>query len=362
MPSATPSSANDLLGDPALRKSLLDFVRRRVPSADVDDVVQTVLMEALASPSRPEDPSELRRWVLGIARHKVVDFHRRATREPPTELPDIEGSPAPIEARSLARWAEEQAGDAGEAQKTLAWMAREGEGEKLEAIAAEEQVPAARVRQRVSRMRRWMKERWTAELAAVAMLTLIALAAWWILRGEEKPTTDKGPLAPPTIAPEPPSPLERARALRADALRACDRGAWRVCLDGLDEARGLDPEGDREPAVGAARAKAEEELRAAPTSATPQSTAPPKSTAPAPSPTGALPQQMKPTVAPPSPKEPIFDKKELGEKDSYFDKKGSTPKPVEPKGTVGTGGTGGKPMPGGKGGKAVKKVMDPETY
>src|SRR4029079_5354135 len=86
----------------------------------------------------------------------------RAHREPRAELPEIEASPAPIEARELARWAEEQAGSTRDAKQTLAWMAREGEGEKLESIAAEEAVPAARVRQRVSRMRRWMKERWAA--------------------------------------------------------------------------------------------------------------------------------------------------------------------------------------------------------
>lgn len=352
MPTETPSPANDPLGDPTLRRSLADFVRRRVPSADVDDVVQTVLVEALAAPERPTDASELRRWVLGIARHKVVDFHRRATREPPMELPDIEASPPPIEERALARWAEEQAGSAGDAQKTLAWMAREGEGEKLEAIAAEEKVPAARVRQRVSRMRRWMKERWTAELAAVAMLTLLALAAWWILRREEAPTTKQAPDAPPTITPEPPSPLERARALRADAQKACDRAAWRACLDGLDQARGLDPEGDREPAIGAARAQAEEALRAAPppTSSPPtttmpqqQKTAPPKAPAPLP-------------PAKPSPKEPSST--------PGFEQKGdfANPPPQQQQQLPSDEGFKAPPTKGGtKGGKAMKKVIDGEA-
>jgi DNA-directed RNA polymerase specialized sigma24 family protein len=306
MPTETPSPANEPLGDPALRRALADFVRRRVPSGEVDDVVQTVLVEALAAPSRPRDPGELKRWLLGIARHKVVDLHRRSLREPPTELPDLEAAPPPIEARALARWAEEQAGGTGEAQKTLAWMAREGEGEKLEAIAAEEKVPAARVRQRVSRMRRWMKERWTAELAAVAMLTMLALAAWWLLHKAPEEAHQQPP-APPTIAPEPPSPLDRARALRADALRACDRSEWRACLDGLDEARGLDPDGDRAPAVGAARQKAEDALRAAPPdTATPappfdqEQKSPPTTTPSTPA--------YKGSVKPIAPK-PTFDKK-----------------------------------------------------
>jgi DNA-directed RNA polymerase specialized sigma24 family protein len=265
MPSEPTSPANDSLGDPALRRSLEDFVRRRVPASDVDDVVQTVLCDALAAQVRPSDPAELRRWLLGIARHKVVDHHRRSHREPPAELPDIEASPAPIEARELVRWAERTAGEEGDAQKTLAWMAREGEGEKLEAIAAEEKVPAARVRQRVSRMRRWMKERWAAELAAVAMLAALAVAAWWLLR-KPQPVSRDNPEPQPSISPEPPSPLERARRMRADAFKACDRGAWRECLDGLDGARGLDPAGDRDAAVGAARARAEDGLRDAPQS------------------------------------------------------------------------------------------------
>ncbi|APR76492.1 Hypothetical protein A7982_01839 [Minicystis rosea] len=348
MPTENPSPAKELLGDPTLRRALADFVRRRVPAGEVDDVVQTVLVEALAAPNRPHDAGELKRWLLGIARHKVVDFHRRTMREGPSELPDIEATPAPLEERALARWAEEQAGGTGDAQKTLDWMAREGEGEKLEAIAAEEQVPAARVRQRVSRMRRWMKERWMAELAAVAMLALLAVAAWWLLR-RETPTTDKGPDVPPTIAPEPTSPLDRARVLRAAALEACERREWRSCLDDLDRARGLDPEGDRAPAVGAARRQAEDALRAAPQDSAPIPKSAPPSNA----------KDPNDASEPPAPKERIYEKK-------------GTPKPTAPKKpTFEKGDTGNAPTPQPstpsgsprkKGSKAVMKVIDSNAY
>lgn len=347
MPTETPSPANDPLGDPAIRRALTDFVRRRVPSADVDDVVQTVLVEALASPTRPRDAAELRRWLLGVARHKVVDHHRRSMREHPADLPDIEAGPAPLEARSLVEWAEEQAGTSGDAQKTLAWMAREGEGEKLEAIAAEEKMPAARVRQRVSRMRRWMKERWTAELAAVAVLAALAVAAWWLLR-REVPTTDKGPDVQPTITPEPPSPLERARVLRADALKACDRGEFQPCLDGLDAARGLDPEGDRAPEIGAARKRAEDGLRAAPAptaSAAPEPNAAPSDKLAPPEVRDAPVQKAAPKPAP----KPIFDGKKSSSIDSPPMVKDATPSTAKPAPKFRKGG-----------GKAVKKVIDSE--
>jgi DNA-directed RNA polymerase specialized sigma24 family protein len=285
------------LGDPAVRRVVEKFVRRRVPPSDVEDVVQTVFCDALAAADRPVETTELTRWLLGIARHKVVDRHRRALREPPAELPEIPAGPAPIEARALVRWAEQQAGDRGEARKTLDWMAREGEGEKLDAIAEEERVPAARVRQRVSRMRRWMKERWAAELAAVAMLAILALAAWWLLHDPAPPEAHDAPL--PGIVPEAPNPLDRARALRADALRACDRGDWATCLDGLDAAKALDPDGDRAPAVEGARAGARRAIpRAIPPKTQkddapappPQSPSPP----PAPSATNAPPSFLKP--------------------------------------------------------------------
>lgn len=320
-----PAATKTLLGDPALRRALTDFVRRRVPASDVDDVVQTVLVDALAAPNAPSDPRELTRWMLGVARHKVVDLHRRAHREPPAELPDLEAAPAPIEEIELARWAEEQAGSSRDAKQTLAWMAREGEGEKLEAIATDEQVPAARVRQRVSRMRRWMKERWLAELAAVAALGIVAVVAWWILQRGERPEANPLPAPSSPIVPEPPSSIERARALRADALEKCKHAEWAGCLEGLDRARGLDPVGDQAPAIGAARSQATEGLRR-------DSAAPDGSS-------GVLRKDVAPAPKPTAPA-PTFGEKLAPSKPSGGTGTGSTPS-----GTLGSSGSGKKSAP-----------------
>ena len=143
MAAEDPTPPTNALADPAVRRAIEDFVRRRVPGVDVDDVVQTVLCDALAAKGRPEDPAELRRWLVGIARHKVADHHRRSAREAASELPELPAPPPPIEERGMARWAEEQAASTRDAKQTLSWMAREGEGEKLESIADEEAVPAA---------------------------------------------------------------------------------------------------------------------------------------------------------------------------------------------------------------------------
>lgn len=310
------STTTQALADPGLRRALEEFVRRRVRDTEVDDVVQTVLCDALAAPGRPGEPEELRRWLFGIARHKVADLHRRSSREVAAELPDLAVEPPPVEERELARWAERQAASSHEAKQTLAWMAREGEGEKLESIAAEEQVPAARVRQRVSRMRRWMKERWLAELAAVAALAILAIVLARLLRRspelpELAPRPEPAPSAPLL---DPPLPLDRereARPLRAEALRACDKAEWQRCLEGLDQAAKLDAAGDSAPEVVEARARArraldgnQRDLTVPDTSPTGRIPAPkrlPNTITPGPrSKVAPVPSTMKPSKPPPS--------------------------------------------------------------
>src|SRR5215468_5722860 len=115
MSSEPTPTARDVLGDPALRAAVRDFVRKRVPRDDVDDVVQNVFCDALVAPGRPDDPKTLKRWLLGIARHKVADRHRGAFRREKLGIPETAANPPPpVEARSLASWAERQAGDKGE--------------------------------------------------------------------------------------------------------------------------------------------------------------------------------------------------------------------------------------------------------
>jgi DNA-directed RNA polymerase specialized sigma24 family protein len=235
-------------------------VKRRVAERDVEDIVQTVLVEALASERTPDNETELKRWLIGVARHKIADLHRRGGREQPSELPDIEAAPPPIEERQLAQWAEDQAKSTREGEATLRWMAREGEGDKLEHIAEEERVPAARVRQRVSRMRRFMKERWLAELAAVAALGIAILLIWrFVLQPKPVEIADPTPEPIPTV--KEPTPIERAMEIRKIAMQSCDRlpgdpADAQACLEGLDRAAELDPEGDKAPEVQAAREKA----------------------------------------------------------------------------------------------------------
>ena len=262
-----PSWQKDALSNPELRRDLTRMVRTRAPEADVEDIVQAVLLEAIAAEKAPADPTELRKWVFGIARHEVADRHRRAGRVELTDDPlEAPAASAPHGAADLMRWVEAELPSSPDAEKTLEWMAREADGDKLEAIAAEEKLPAARVRQRVSRLRRFLRERWAA-----ALIVLIAGAAAFLASR----LTQRDVPAPVASTRNGELPLEQARELRAGALEQCRQKAWEACVEGLDRARALDPAGDDADAVRAARAAAARGLS--------HESAPPPSAAPAPS-------------------------------------------------------------------------------
>jgi hypothetical protein len=65
----------------------------------------------------------------------------------------------------------------------------------------------------------------------------------------------------PRIGPQQPA---SAQTLREQAFDACRSNRWRACLDLLDLARPLDPQGDADPAVQAARSTAASELTSHP--------------------------------------------------------------------------------------------------
>ncbi|HEX3345349.1 MAG TPA: hypothetical protein VHS09_12285 [Polyangiaceae bacterium] len=213
------------LADPTLTAALSHFVRARVPEPEVEDIVQSTLTEALDAEQPPDEDEDIVRWVYGICRHKVVDWFRRAKREVPRDLESPDEAPvaaaesAPQSAMDLLRWAKKELPAGEENEKTLEWMLREGEGEKLETIAAEANVPAPRVRQRVSRLRRYYKQRWAAQAAALAALLLIALAiALSLRRRHDEVAPAPGPSFAPTSLPTAPPAVPEAVPSEAPAM------------------------------------------------------------------------------------------------------------------------------------------------
>jgi len=257
--SLSPDDRGKRLADPRLRREVEAVVKRRVRGDEAHDVVQAALADVLSAARVPEDSEEFRRFVFAVTRNKVFDHFRRRMREVPEEAGhEPAASEEPLSARDILRWAEGKLPDA-DAEHTLQWMLREGDGEKLEQIAREAKLPAPRVRQRVSRLRRFLRERWAAELMlgtlTLALLTPLGVYYYrhWF------PPVELG--EQPELQPEPPQSREaRGRELRRATLDRCPQMDAKECLAGLDRARSLYPAGDATPEVIDARRAAEARL------------------------------------------------------------------------------------------------------
>lgn len=248
-PRASREKIAELLDDPELLGAIERYVRGRIPRGEVDDVVQATVTDALASQNAPADALQFRKWIHGVARHKVADHFRRRGRDPiPDEDAGVDvaaAESAPHSARELLRWAESELPEGEQAKSTLEWMLREGAGEKLEHIAEEANLPAPRVRQRVSRMRRYFKSRWAAAATVVAVALLFVLFALDRGEGDDRPIIAQEDAAVP-----------RHAELRKQAFEACEASEWRRCLVLFDDAKKLDPKGDDTSDVRAARDRA----------------------------------------------------------------------------------------------------------
>lgn len=175
-PTPIPETTRDQLARNDVRRGLTALLRRRVPPQEVEDVAQTVLADALSASVIPTDPEELRRWLTGIARHKIADFHRRAARTnartsdaEPESIAASRSSEQSYEEREILESLLNEPRTRRDAE-TLEWLVREHAGERLQDIASETKIPATVVRQRVSRLRRAIRSRWVGVFGLVALL------------------------------------------------------------------------------------------------------------------------------------------------------------------------------------------------
>jgi len=244
----------DSLGE--FRNVLFAVLKRRLPSADAEDVAQATLTEALTSQTFPQEEEAQKRWLWGVARHKVADHYRRTAREVPHESEVSEPAAGPAE-NDLLTWAEKMLPPGQDARQTLEWLLREGDGEDLASIAESEKIPAPRVRKRVSRMREHFRAHWKKEAALLAAIGIVL--AWMIYRQFERT-----PQVVPNIIAEKPYVAPPWMKERTDALDRCREQKWQECVDGLDRAAQMDPAGDASEEVQNARKAASEALKPAP--------------------------------------------------------------------------------------------------
>ncbi|HEX2877484.1 MAG TPA: sigma factor [Polyangiaceae bacterium] len=164
----------DYIANPATRSSLHAYVRRRGLADSADDLVQTVLCDALAVEAVPERNSELPRWLTGIARNKVVDERRRRSRWKRADLPEEpEAPPRSSEARDLLHRIAREVVEPEE-RRALDWLVREHEGDSLYLIALDQALEPNTLRQRICRLRKSLRARYL-----VALLAMLGLGGAW---------------------------------------------------------------------------------------------------------------------------------------------------------------------------------------
>jgi hypothetical protein len=221
-------------------------------------VAQATLADALAATEPPEADS-VKPWLWGIARHKIADYYRghreHLTLDSEANLESVDNSPQST--RDLLRWVDRELPTDGETTRTLEWMLREAAGDPLEAIAEEQQMAAPTVRQRVSRMRRYLRAKWSLQLAAAALGLIVAVGGYrWY------DAHHRLPIEPEKFA-RVQTPREQAAELRRVALKQCGLDQFDICVQTLDRAKDLDPDGDAEALVREARSHADQATRAA---------------------------------------------------------------------------------------------------
>jgi len=149
------SALRHYVAQPATRSSLRAYVRRRGFLEDADDLVQTVLCDALAVQAVPAEAADLPRFVTGIASRKVADERRRRARWKHAELPELGVNMVPEATDLLARIDAELSDP--EQRRSLDWLLREHAGDSLLEIAREHALRPETLRQRICRLRRHLR-------------------------------------------------------------------------------------------------------------------------------------------------------------------------------------------------------------
>jgi RNA polymerase sigma-70 factor (ECF subfamily) len=66
----------------SLRAQLRPFVARRIPTSDVDDVLQNIFLRAQRGLANLHDDERFGPWMYQLARSAIADHHRAAARRP----------------------------------------------------------------------------------------------------------------------------------------------------------------------------------------------------------------------------------------------------------------------------------------
>ena len=82
-----------------IEAQLRPFVARRIPTSDVDDVLQNIFLRVQRGLTNLRDEERFGPWIFQLARNTIADHHRAAARQPFAAEPgeDVENAAPPDE-------------------------------------------------------------------------------------------------------------------------------------------------------------------------------------------------------------------------------------------------------------------------
>ena len=229
-------SRKKILSNRVMHEAVRSVARKRgMPPHDVDDILDSVVEDAMDDPNLPEDPEEATKYLCACGRNKSIDQARsrmrRQRRETPADSNEAApGAGSPEDAAFAARLVRE-----GQTRfpRTFPWFWRTTMGgESHVNIAVELNVSPGHVRHEVYRIRRSLQG---LAVGAAAFAVLVVALRWYRTGASVTPDTDlattasTGTTVPSNLIapPRPPfTPAENALAFRTRAQREFDKGEW----------------------------------------------------------------------------------------------------------------------------------------
>jgi RNA polymerase sigma-70 factor (ECF subfamily) len=98
---------------------VLSYIAARVPSAEVEDLAQETFLRAFRVLASLRDPAALSSWLLGIANHVCIDWHRSRRRLASYDSLDAERTDAVLPRRDEPTRPDEEAEKQDDARRVL---------------------------------------------------------------------------------------------------------------------------------------------------------------------------------------------------------------------------------------------------
>jgi DNA-directed RNA polymerase specialized sigma24 family protein len=271
-PGASDEERSQMLRDDILQAKILNVLRTKgVPESAFEDVLQVTLISTVRAPALPGGGGVDRdRYVLYTAACKAIDYVRNADRQVQRDDeadPDAVAPAAPQADLVAERDFLAKVLKASDEQLLRSYKRYKLDEEQLKDIAKDERVPYRRLQKRIAKFEERLRKRARKMLkygrisgALAALLFALGISRWELEPVPGMMHDDPGPIS--MLAPDVSTHvtqidvLDWAAVLRGEALADCMRDDWKSCLIGLNVARDLDPDGDRDPAVQAARSDA----------------------------------------------------------------------------------------------------------